>query len=605
MYHKLSLLANWLFTGYINGMTSHIKRTLSIFWQYCLGRKPSGILIVLSVTLAAVLNSIFPLFFKYFFDTLTSGGEQAAVVGALTSILIWLAILYFIQWLCYRLATFTNNHFQSRAIAAISNDCFAYLHKHSFAFFQDNFVGSLVKKLKWFSRAFEEVSDKVFWSLLPLAVNLAIIIFVLFYRNAFLGLVIVGWLVLFFSLNYFFIKYKLKHDIKRAETETRATALLADTITNSHTIQLFGGYRRELQGFGQATEDLRKIRKFTWDLGGWFEASQGFLMFSLEIAILFLCLHLWQKGILTVGDFVLVESYLIEIFIRIWDFGKMIRHLYETLADAEEMTVILETPHEVVDVPKAEALQVTGGEIIFKEVDFYYHQTRSVLKDFNLAVKAKERVALIGPSGAGKTTVVKLLLRIFNLTAGHILVDGQDIAKVTQDSLREKINLVPQDPILFHRTLLENIRYGKPQATEAQVIAAAKKARCHEFISQLDNGYGTYVGERGIKLSGGERQRVAIARAILANAPILVLDEATSSLDSESERLIQEAIAELMKEKTVIVIAHRLSTIRQMDRIIVINEGRIVEQGNHQELLAKLGGFYKKLWEIQAGSFIG
>ncbi len=268
------------------------------------------------------------------------------------------------------------------------------------------------------------------------------------------------------------------------------------------------------------------------------------------------------------------------------------------------MTVILNTPHEIVDIPKAKKLKVPRGAIEFKGVDFCYHKTRKVIDNFNLKIKSKERIALIGPSGSGKTTVVKLLLRMNDVARGEILIDGKNIAKVTQDSLRENISLVPQNPILFHRTLMENICYGKPNASKQQAISAAKKARADEFISVFPNKYNTYVGERGVKLSGGERQRVAIARAILKNAPILVLDEATSSLDSHSEKLIQEAIEELMKNKTVIVIAHRLSTIRKMNRILVIDHGKIIEEGTHQELLAKARGKYKRLWELQSGGFV-
>jgi ATP-binding cassette subfamily B protein len=221
-----------------------------------------------------------------------------------------------------------------------------------------------------------------------------------------------------------------------------------------------------------------------------------------------------------------------------------------------------------------------------------------------LRVRSGEKVALVGPSGAGKSTIVKILFRFYEITRGKILIDGQDISRVTQESLRDQISLVPQEPILFHRTLRENIRYGRPGASDEEVVEAARQAHCHEFISGLDKGYDTYVGERGIKLSGGERQRVAIARAILKNAPILVLDEATSSLDSESEALIQDALRVLMRDKTVIVIAHRLSTIMQMDRIIVLENGTVADMGTHQELLRTEGGLYKKLWQLQAGGFL-
>jgi ABC-type multidrug transport system fused ATPase/permease subunit len=267
------------------------------------------------------------------------------------------------------------------------------------------------------------------------------------------------------------------------------------------------------------------------------------------------------------------------------------------------MVAILKTPHEITDMPGAKKLKVKSGAITFKDVYFRFNLEVEILRNFNLSIIGGEKVALVGPSGAGKSTITKLFLRMFDVTSGEVLIDGQVIAKVTQESLRKAIGFVPQEPILFHRTLMENIRYGRQNASDAEVIDAAKKANCHDFISALPHGYETLVGERGIKLSGGERQRVAIARAILKNAPILVLDEATSSLDSESEYLIQQALDVLMQGKTVIVIAHRLSTIMKMDRIVVIDGGKVVADGTHEALL-KEDGLYAKLWNIQAGGFI-
>ena len=324
----------------------------------------------------------------------------------------------------------------------------------------------------------------------------------------------------------------------------------------------------------------------------------------LVLGLMYLAIRMWQKGILTVGDFILIQTYVLNIVSRIWDFGRIVQHMYEDFADADEMTKILNTPHEIVDIPKAKGLSVKTGNIIFDKISFYYHNTRPVFKNFNLNISPKEKVALVGPSGAGKTTIVKLILRMYELSSGKITIDNQDIAKVTQESLWKNISMVPQDPILFHRSLMENIRYGKPVAKDREVILAAKLAHCHEFISGFPDGYNTYVGERGVKLSGGERQRVAIARAILRNAPVLVLDEATSSLDSESEHYIQDALAHLMRDKTVIVIAHRLSTIMKMDRIVVIDGGKIVEEGTHKQLLENKSGHYYKLWNFQAGGFI-
>jgi ATP-binding cassette, subfamily B, bacterial len=280
-----------------------------------------------------------------------------------------------------------------------------------------------------------------------------------------------------------------------------------------------------------------------------------------------------------------------------------LRKMNDAYSDAVEMVEILESPHEIQDVSNARQLRISKGAISFNNVSFHFHDEKAVFNNFSLHVGEGKKIALVGPSGAGKSTVTKLILRLFDVKSGSIEIDGQNIASVTQDSLRNAIAFVPQEPILFHRTLMENIRYGRRDATDAEVIEAAKKANCHDFITALPQGYDTYVGERGVKLSGGERQRVAIARAILKDAPILILDEATSSLDSESEVLIQDALSKLMSGKTVLVIAHRLSTIMKMDRIVALDGGAIVEQGTHQELLHKRG-LYAGLWQHQAGGFI-
>ena len=262
------------------------------------------------------------------------------------------------------------------------------------------------------------------------------------------------------------------------------------------------------------------------------------------------------------------------------------------------------TPHEIKNTDTATALKISKGEIKFKNVTFNFNENKAVLDNISCLIKPGEKIALVGPSGAGKTTFIRLILRLYNLTSGEIFIDNQNISQITQESLRENISLVPQDPILFHRTLKENIRYGKPSASDEEVVRASKLAHCDDFIENLPNKYETLVGERGVKLSGGERQRVAIARAILKNAPILILDEATSSLDSHSEALIQEALDNLMKGCTTIAIAHRLSTIRKMDRIIVMEDGKIAEEGTHEDLANRESGIYKELWELQVGGFI-
>lgn len=586
-------------------MKNNTKKTLKYFWQTGKLHWISGLVVIITSVIATLADVVNPLFYKNLFNSLIYATEpRTAAVGAALAALAFITIFSFVRWFSWRLNSFFINHFESSVMARLADKCFHYLHRHSFSYFNNNFVGTLVKRVNWFTRAFESVFDQLVFNIIPLIVSIVAIVIVLGKDHMLLAVSMVVWSAVFISFNLLFSKFKLKYDIRRNELESASTGLLADTITNNSNVKLFNGYFREIKSFAAKNWELAKARKFTWDLGAWLDSIQGFLSVILEIAVMYWAIIMWRDGRITVGDLVLIQSYIFVIMERVWSFNKVLRVIYENLSDAEEMTIVLDTPHEITDVPDAKELKVSEGKIEFKKVTFNYNQTRTILKDFDLTIAPRERLAIIGPSGSGKTTIAKALLRMYDLAGGKILVDGQDIAKATQESLWANVSLVPQDPILFHRTLMENIRYGRPDATDEEVIVAAKAAHCHEFIQTLEKGYDTYVGERGIKLSGGERQRVAIARAILRDAPIMVLDEATSSLDSESEGLIQKAIDKLMENKTVIVIAHRLSTIRKMDRIIVVDRGNIIEEGDHDSLARAEGGIYKKLWELQAGGFV-
>lgn len=585
-------------------MKYNSRKTLKIFIQHGKKYKLTFFVFVFSLAVASVANLLIPLYYKKFFDFLTSGDTGAAVRSQLLHVLFIISIYHVIQWSMWRIAQHSNNRFQPRVMADLANTCFAYLHKHSFNFFNSSFSGALVKRVTRFYRAFEGIADRVFWQLFRMFINVVVILFVLIQRSLVLGLILIVWIVLFLIFNWFLTNYKMKYDIERSEADTKATGILADTITNQSNVKLFNGYEREKSLYASALKTVQRLQTFTWDIDNAVDGLQALLMIVLEIGIFYVAIGLWQQGIFTVGDFVLIQAYIISLINHIWDFSRLIRGIYSDLADAEEMTQILETPHEIQDVKNAKTLIVTKGEIEFKKVDFYYHSTRKVMQNFDLHIKAKEKIALVGPSGAGKSTIVRLLLRMHDISRGKILIDGQKVSQVSQESLWNSVSLVPQEPILFHRSLMENIRYGRPEATDEEVREAAKKAYCHDFIEELPEKYETFVGERGVKLSGGERQRVAIARAILRNSPILVLDEATSSLDSESELFIQKALDELMRNKTVIVVAHRLSTIMKMDRIIVIEKGKVTEQGSHAQLVRRKNGEYKKLWELQVGGFL-
>ncbi|OGE83655.1 MAG: hypothetical protein A3B10_04325 [Candidatus Doudnabacteria bacterium RIFCSPLOWO2_01_FULL_44_21] len=580
-------------------MKKATKQTLRIYWQHSKRYPWAFFALSVSILLAWSVDSYVPFLYRRLFNQIAGSSNYENLMHV-----VWLILGFqFIIWGFWRIATFTNNFFQPIVMRDLLNTCFEYLHNHAYSFFTNNFAGSLVKKVGRYERAFEDIADQIFWNIFPAVFKIALVLVILYFVQPILSVVVLVWSVLYWWFSVAFARYKLRFDIENAAMDTKVGGRLADTITNNITIKLFGGTKKELTSFQKLNHRLYKIRKWTWDLGSINEAIQGALMALLEFATLYFAIGLWRKGVLTIGDFALIQAYLIQIFNRLWDLGRHIKNLYSRLADAEEMTEILTTPHEVQDAQNARPLQVRTGKIEFVDVNFGYLSEQSIFRKFNLVIQPGERVALIGPSGGGKTTIVKLLFRFFDLQGGKILIDGLNIALVTQDSLRANLSLVPQDPILFHRSLYDNIAYARPQASKQEVYEAARFAHADEFIRKFSQGYETFVGERGVKLSGGERQRVAIARAILKNAPVLVLDEATSSLDSESELLIQDALKNLMKGKTTIVIAHRLSTIMQMDRIIVIDNGKVVEEGKHKELLKAKQGVYQKLWEIQAGGF--
>lgn len=579
---------------------------LRIFDKSIKGRWWQVAVICVSVVVVEIVDRVVvPWYFKIFFDRLSSADIEAGpqvILPALTHSLFIIALLWFTAWIFWRVVAFTDIPFVTHVTRDIYIRSFNYLLRHSHQFFVDSFAGALVRRINRLVKAFEAIADHFEYHLLPLAVNIFGILIAISFRSRLVALILLIWLVVFISFNYFFALWKLKYDVRKAEKDSEVTGCLSDAIANSSNVQLFSGFRSEESLFEKVTDELRRLRSLTWIFGETNFAVQALMMSGLHIGVLFISLKFWVEGKLTLGDFVLFQTYLGLLFHRTWDLHRTIRHLYESFADAKEMVDILNTPHEISDRKSAKALQVSKGRIEFQSVVFNYRKTRKILDGLDLQISPREKIALVGPSGAGKSTLVKLLFRLYDIDKGKILIDGQNISAVTQDSLHDAIALVPQDPALFHRSLMENIRYGRRDASDEEVMEAAKKAHCHEFISELSEGYETLVGERGIKLSGGERQRVAIARAILKDAPILVLDEAISSLDSESESLIQDALRVLMKDKTVIVIAHRLSTIIQMDRIIVMEKGKVVDIGTHEELMKKVG-IYQKLWNIQAGGF--
>lgn len=591
-------------------MSSEIrKQRLSVgaifrtYWRYAKAYPFSLLVIVTGVFLLQGAFLAGPLYLRKFFNILASQTPSAEVMQALFGILFIVTGIWFIEWFSRRLQQFFIVSLESKVMKQLQMDAFEYLLGHSNNFFISNFAGSLTHKIKQYARSFEAIFDAIIFQFLPTLLFVVGAVVVLFLQHHTLGIALGIWSVCFVAFQIWVAKLRQPIRIERAAADTHVTATLADAISNQATIALFSASTYEKSLFKDVIGDWYQKTLRLWHVDEYIWAAIGLFIMLIEAGLMFGAVYLWQRGELTVGDFVLIQAYLLTTFERLVNINRELRGFFSALAEAGEMIEITQQPHEVQNTPGAKEIVVTEGRIEFKNVEFYFHSDAIVLKNLNLSIPPYEKVALVGPSGAGKSTITKLLLRLFDIKGGSIEIDGQNIAQVTQDSLREAISFVPQEPILFHRTLMDNIRYGRRDATDEEVIEAAKKAHCHEFISRLKEGYETYVGERGVKLSGGERQRVAIARAILKNSPILVLDEATSSLDSESEALIQDALKTLMEGKTVIVIAHRLSTIMNMDRIVVLEGGIIAAQGTHQELVEHKG-LYHKLWSIQAGGFI-
>lgn len=581
-----------------------VGQIISQFWN---GVKPVKGLFFSSYILflvAQLINLFVPLYYKRFFDLIGKSIDLNTATPLLTNIVITILIFHLINWVFFRIAMFLFDSMETKTMAKLKQNAFDYMLKHSHTFFANNFSGGLVQKVGRFSRAFESLADSLAFNLMPLVITVVGSIWIMWFVAPVVSIIMIIWVFVVSTFNISFSTWKLKFDKSAAEADSHTTGYLADSITNNNAISFFTGHEHESKGFRDVSNDQAKKTLFSWRLAELVDGIQVLLIFLVEFFVFYYAIKYWSRGLITIGTFVLAQTYIIGLSQQLWGLSKIIRSIFQSLADSKEMVDILLTKHEIEDLPNAKKLIVTKGEIVFDNVSFEFTKDNKVLNNLNITIKPKEKVALVGHSGSGKTTFVRLIMRLYNLTSGSISIDGQDISTITQDSLRENISFVPQDPVLFHRTLMENIRYGCRNVTDEEVRVAAKLAHCDEFIENLPLKYDTFVGEREIKLSGGERQRIAIARAILKKAPILIFDEATSSLDSYSESLIQDALKNLMEGCTTIVIAHRLSTIKKMDRIISMDNGSIVEDGTHDELSNTDSGLYKKLWDLQMGGFM-
>ena len=516
-----------------------------------------------------------------------------SVSGLWSSVIGWRLVLY-LAWT-----------FETAMQRDLYAQCFSKLTNQTLFFHSNKFGGSLVSQTNKLVGAVESFWDTIIWSVLPLVVSLVgsiIILSTLLWQYALFLLI---FSIVFSIVVYYGSKPMAKLTKKEAKSSNKLNGQLADVISNVLAVKSSGA---------EATEQ----KFFTKTVSSWRDSSldvmRGFLKVStiyssinmvIKIGAIAFAVYAAQNNLVSVASVYLIITYTGSVAHELWNMNGIMRNYNRIIGNANDMVEILQTPTTLIDKSNSK-LKVTNGEISMDKVTFTHDEGQgdTLFHDFSLNIKPGEKIGLVGASGSGKTTLTKLLLRFADIDSGKITIDGQDISEVTQASLRAKIAYVPQEPLLFHRSVRENIAYGRPDATDAEIEEAAKKAGAYDFIVGLKDGFDTMVGERGIKLSGGQRQRVAIARAILKDAPILVLDEATSALDSESEALIQKSLETLMENRTSIVIAHRLSTIAKLDRIIVLKNGKIVEDGSHDELINKKRGVYAKLWARQSGGFI-
>jgi ATP-binding cassette, subfamily B, bacterial len=486
---------------------------------------------------------------------------------------------------------------------AVTRAMYAYLQHHSHRFLSNDFAGSLAAKISEAASGYSQTVWTLIFDFYPMVIVFGVAIFMLGNAHHGLAVFVSIWSACFVLASFLLATRTRPYAVAASAARSETTGRVVDAVTNLTSTRLFArlGYEREYLD-KQLSKELRAVMKSNSysERVRWFQYSAAAV---LKIGVLYYALLLWGRGQITVAEFVVASTTTLLVINEARNLSRRFLEFFEYVGNVSNGVHTIVRPHEIVDVPGACAKAIERGRIEFRDVSFAYAAEQPIFQHLSVTIPAGQRVGLVGFSGSGKSTFVSLILRLYDPQDGQILIDGQDIRTMTQDSLHSQLSLIPQDPNLFHRSLLENIRYGRLEASDSDVIEAARKAHAHDFITKIKDQYASLVGERGVKLSGGQRQRIAIARVVVKNAPILILDEATSSLDSITEQAIQETLNDVMQNKTVIVVAHRLSTIAHLDRILVFDQGRIVEDGSHEELIA-LGGAYHQLWSRQAGGFV-
>jgi ATP-binding cassette, subfamily B, bacterial len=562
--------------------------------------KPSkkwAFLAIAAVVIASAGSQSTALIFKWIIDAIEAGDTKAAVTYGL----LFPAAVLFIQ-LTFRASGFMGMNWIIGAKKYGGDVLFSYTTRHSHAYFSNRFAGSLLNKVTNVISGGDSLIHDFLWSYLSAATSLLVTLYFIFTIDGVSAVLFLTLIIVIFGINRLRMEKKRSYSKQTAAAGSKLRGSIVDVFTNISATRQYGAAQMEESYVEELGDTWANLGRRSWKHSEWTQVFNSIVLFIFATGIFLVLTQRWEAGAVSTGEVVFVLTLLSQLTGTLIFIGRSMTIYARVIGEMQEGLEELVVPYEIIDNPKAKPLIVTKGEVNWESVNFEFGDNK-VFDNFNLVITSGQRVGLVGHSGAGKTTFVSLLLRQHDVTSGAIMIDGQNIAEVTQDSLRQAIAVVPQEPLLFHRTIRENIAYGKSDATDEEIIAVAQKAQAHDFIMQLEKGYDTLVGERGIKLSGGQKQRIAIARAMLKDSPILVLDEATSALDSESEVAIQSALHTLMEGKTVVAIAHRLSTLREMDRIIVLENGQIVEDGNH-ESLKEGGGVYQRLWEHQAGGFL-
>ncbi|MDB6096611.1 MAG: putative transporter ATP-binding protein [Francisellaceae bacterium] len=579
------------------------KNLTAFLWHFVKPYRKSFILMLLAMLFTAIHTSLS----QYFVKEIINEVEAYKPDSHLFQLIFWPAILFIVlsqlMDLCWRLYDYLIIKVMPVLKADITLKMFAYIQQHSYSYYQHQLGGSLANKINDMARGAETI---IMLAIEPMFVQLASLIigaFSMYLIHPYFAIALLTWSVIFMGVVILLSKKAHHYSSVFSESRSECMGKIVDATTNIMSTKLFARTRFEIHYLQKYLKDTivkdRNLQNYMLKM----KVFQGLSVTLLLAAMLALLIYMREQNRVTVGDFAFILTLSIYIMQGLWYLASHFVMFSQELGMCSQALSLITVPHGIVDVPNAKELKVSRGEIYFDNVSFQYQRNRNLFQNKTIKIEGGQKVGLVGFSGSGKTTFVNLILRFFDISAGKILIDGQDISQVTQDSLRSNIAIIPQDPMLFHRTLIENIRYGRLDATDEEIIEAAKKAHCHEFILKLEDGYNTMVGERGIKLSGGQRQRIAIARAILKNAPILILDEATSALDSVTEKQIHESVEYLMKNRTSIVVAHRLSTLSDMDRILVFKGGEVIEDGDHFTLM-ELKVHYAKLWDMQAGGFL-